>query len=115
MTDAVVIVLREVLEAMLLICMLMATSTAMGYRFRWMPGALALGAAGATLYALRLEQISMAFEGFGQEYLNSGLLIGIAIVLAAHNFVAVFQLRNPSATLPHRALTLIKVRGLSGL
>ena len=30
MTDAVVIVLREVLEAMLLICMLMATSTAMG-------------------------------------------------------------------------------------
>lgn len=82
MTDAVVIVLREVLEAMLLICMLMASSTAMGYRFRWMMLALLLGVCGATAYALRLEQISMAFEGFGQEIVNSTLLIAIAVLLA---------------------------------
>ncbi|MCP5358535.1 MAG: hypothetical protein H7A06_10370 [Pseudomonadales bacterium] len=107
MTDAVIIVLREVLEAMLLICMLMASSTAMGYRFRWMLPALALGACGATLYALRLEQISLAFEGFGQEYVNSTLLISIAIMLAAHNFLAVFQLRNLSGTVAYGPLVLV--------
>ena len=107
MTDAVVIVLREVLEAMLLICMLMASSTAMGYRFRWMAIALLLGVCGATAYALRLEQISMAFEGFGQEVVNSTLLIAIAVLLAAHNFLAVKQLKDSQYRIPYGLLLLV--------
>ena len=71
-----------------------------------MLGGLALGVGGATLYALGLEQISMAFEGFGQEYVNSALLVGIAVLLATHNFLAVFQLRNPSVMLAYRTLML---------
>lgn len=109
MTDAVIIVLREVLEATLLICMLMASSTAMGQRFRWMLVALLLGVGGATLYALRLEQISMSFDGFGQEIVNSSLLIGIALVLTAHNFLAVFQLRNLSTPLHYLPLALLSI------
>tara|TARA_R110001592_G_scaffold67058_4_gene205822 strand:+ start:493 stop:1305 length:813 start_codon:yes stop_codon:yes gene_type:complete len=107
MTDAVIIVLREVLEAMLLICMLMASSTAMGYRFRWMGLALLLGVCGATVYALRLEQISMAFEGFGQEIVNSTLLIAISVMLAAHNFLAIKQLNDPKYRIPYGLLLVV--------
>lgn len=89
MTSAVIIVLREVLEAMLLICMLMASSSAMGFRLRWLAPALIAGLSGALAYALLLEEISMAFEGFGQEIVNSLLLIATALLLAAHNFFAV--------------------------
>ncbi len=113
MTDAVVIVLREVLEAMLLICMLMASSTAMGYRFRWMGLALLFGVFGATAYALRLEQISMAFEGFGQEIVNSTLLIAIAVMLAAHNYLAVKQLYNPRYKVPYGLFLLVFVGTVS--
>ncbi len=101
MTDAVIIVLREVLEAMLLICMLMASSTAMGYRFRWMVLALLLGVCGATVYALSLEEISMAFDGFGQEIVNAVLLMTIAVLLAAHNFFATKQLMDTEYQVPY--------------
>lgn len=113
MTDAVVIVLREVLEAMLLICMLMASSTAMGYRFRWMILALVLGVCGATVYALRLEQISMAFDGFGQEIVNSTLLVTIAVLLAAHNYFAVKQLKDLRYRIPYGLLLLVFVGTVS--
>lgn len=109
MTDAVVIVLREVLEAMLLICMLMASSTAMGYRFRWMGLALLLGVCGATAYALNLEQISMAFEGFGQEIVNATLLIAISALLAVHNYLAVKQLVDLRYRMPYGPLLLVFV------
>lgn len=113
MTDAVVIVLREVLEAMLLICMLMASSTAMGYRFRWMIVALILGVSGATAYAFSFEQISMSFEGFGQEIVNSALLIAIAILLIGHNFLAVKQLSDLNKRTPYQLLFLVFVGTVS--
>ena len=113
MTDAVVIILREVLEAMLLICMLMASSTAMGFRFRWMGLALLVGVFGATAYAVRLEQISMAFDGFGQEIVNSALLIAIAALLAVHNYLAVRQLFNPQYRVPYGLLLLVVVGTVS--
>jgi len=87
--SAVIIVLREVLEGVLLICMLMASSSAMGYRLRWLPLALALGGAGAFSYAVGLEQISMAFGGLGQEIISAALLLAVAGLLIAHNFLAV--------------------------
>lgn len=113
MTDAVVIVLREVLEAMLLICMLMASSTAMGYRFRWLGLALLLGVCGATIYALGLERISMSFDGFGQEIVNATLLIAIAVLLAGHNYLAVKQLTDFSYRIPYGLLLLVFVGTVS--
>ncbi len=109
MTDAVVIVLREVLEAMLLICMLMATSTAMGYRFRWLVVALTVGVCSATLYALQLERISLSFDGFGQEIVNSSLLIAIGLLLAGHNFLVVRQLGNPAVSIPYPWLLFVAI------
>ncbi|OGT72393.1 MAG: hypothetical protein A3H44_05510 [Gammaproteobacteria bacterium RIFCSPLOWO2_02_FULL_57_10] len=101
MTSAVIIVLREVLEAMLLMCMLMASSSAMGFRLRWLVPALVAGLSGAVIYALLLEEISMSFDGFGQEIINSLLLVMTALLLAAHNFFAVKCLVTPSRIAAH--------------
>jgi len=113
MTDAVVIVLREVLEAMLLICMLMASSRAMGVRARWVVIGLVLGCLGASLYGLNLEWISMSFDGFGQELVNSGLLILIALMLAAHNFLAVQRIVDNTIKTPLVILLLICIGTVS--
>ncbi len=88
MISAVIIVLREVLEGVLLICMFMASATVMGQRLRWLPLALALGLAGAFSYAVFLEQISMLFEGLGQEIISATLLTAVALILLLHNFLA---------------------------
>lgn len=113
MIDAVVIVLREVLEAMLLICMLMASSMAMGVRARWLIAGLLLGCLGASFYGLNLEWISMSIEGFGQELLNSALLISIAILLAAHNFLAVQKIVDNTVKTPALILLLICIGAVS--
>lgn len=88
MTSAVIIVLREVLEAMLLICTLMASLSAMRIGLRWLPYGIAAGLVGAFFYAAFLGEISTALEGFGQEVVNASLLIAISLLLAFHNFVA---------------------------
>jgi high-affinity iron transporter len=96
MISAVIIVLREVLEGVLLICMLMASAAAMGHRLRWLPVALLLGFAGAFAYAVFLEQISMLFEGLGQEIVSATLLTAVALILLLHNFLAASHaLRSP--------------------
>ncbi|MDX1492303.1 MAG: FTR1 family protein [Pseudohongiellaceae bacterium] len=89
MTSAVIIILREVLEAMLLICTLMASARAVGLHIRWMPFAIVVGISGAFSYALFLSEISSSFDGFGQEIVNSALLITVTICLVVHNFVAI--------------------------
>lgn len=113
MTDAVIIVLREVLEAMLLICMLMATSTAMGVRVRWLGVALVLGCVGASLYGLNLEWVSMAFDGFGQEIVNSGLLICIALLLATHNFLATRKIIDNTSSTSYLLLMIVCIGAVS--
>jgi hypothetical protein len=60
----------------------------MGHRLRWLPVALVLGFAGAASYAVFLEQISMAFDGLGQEITSASLLLAVAGLLIVHNFLA---------------------------
>lgn len=115
MTSAVIIVLREVLEAMLLICMLMASSSAMGFKLRWLVPALLAGLSGALAYALLLEQISMSFEGFGQEIVNSLLLIMTSILLAAHNFFAVRSLVSSNGPGAHSQAVLAVLIGAAAM
>lgn len=108
MTSAVIIVLREVLEAVLIICMLLASSSALGLRFRWLPPALLAGLVGALAYALSLEQISMAFEGFGQEIVNAVLLLMITVLLLAHNILAMREFKAPGVSrLPMLSLAIL--------
>ncbi|MDO9319658.1 MAG: FTR1 family protein [Gammaproteobacteria bacterium] len=108
MTSAVIIVLREVLEAVLIICMLLASSRALGLRFRWLPPALLAGLAGAFIYAVFLEDISQAFEGFGQEIVNAVLLLLITLLLLAHNILAMREFKAPQiARLPTLSLLIL--------
>jgi high-affinity iron transporter len=108
MTSALIIVLREVLEAVLIICMLLASSSALGLRFRWLPPALLAGLTGALVYALSLEEISMAFEGFGQEIVNAAILLLIMLLLLAHNILAMREFKAPkTARLPALSLLVL--------
>lgn len=107
MINAVIIVLREVLEGVLLICMLMASARAMGHRLRWLPVALALGIAGAFSYGLFLEQISMSFDGLGQEITSATLLLSVSILLIVHNFQAIYFSRMPEQQSPSMSVLLV--------
>jgi len=102
--SAVIIVLREVLEGVLMICMLMASASAMGHRLRWLPAALVLGFFGAFSYAVFLEQISMAFDGLGQEIISASLLLAVAVLLIVHNFLATRHASLPEASAPALAV-----------
>lgn len=109
MISAVIIVLREVLEGVLLICMLMASASAMGHRLRWLPLALGLGFAGAFSYAVFLEQISMAFDGLGQEIISASLLLAVAALLVVHNFLAARHAVTPAPDVPVVAVLAVCV------
>lgn len=69
--NAVIIILREVLEAALIISVFLALSQLLNRNLWWMLLALVLGFSGAYLYAVNLSQISMAMGGTGQELLNA--------------------------------------------
>lgn len=81
--NAVIIVLREVLEASLIISVFLALSQLLNRNQWWMLLALLLGFGGAYFYAINLSAISMAVEGTGQEILNACLhsLIFIALLV----------------------------------
>ncbi|MDP1931598.1 MAG: hypothetical protein Q8L60_09085 [Gammaproteobacteria bacterium] len=115
MTSAVIIVLREVLEAMLLICMLMASSSAMKLTLRWLVPALVAGLGGALAYAVFLESISMSFEGFGQEIINSSLLVATMLLLAAHNFFVIRYLNSPTSIANDSCLLVFVLVGAAAL
>jgi high-affinity iron transporter len=81
MIDAVVIVLREVMEAMLVCCVLLASSHALGARHFWLLAVTACAFAGAFLYAANLAEVTTLFEGRGQELVNVILLIVSSVSL----------------------------------
>jgi high-affinity iron transporter len=71
--NAVIITLREVLEAALLTSMLLVLCQLMKKDKRWVILALGFGLIGAYAYASNIQTISNLFEGVGQEILNAGL------------------------------------------
>lgn len=81
--DSVVIVLREVLEAALLISVLLAASRRLALpRPRFGLG-IGLGILGAALFAASLRTISGWFDGAGYEVVNSALQLLIYIAVLA--------------------------------
>lgn len=76
MVDAVLLVLREVLEAALMFSLLLALSRRYDLRAHWSLLALILGIIGSLLLANYAYEISDAMEGMGQELLNA-LLFGV--------------------------------------
>jgi len=106
---SVIIVLREVLEASLLISILAAISGSLGLSRRWVAWALGLGAAGAVTYSLGINTVSDWFDGMGQEVFSAAMQFLIYLLLAAFT-LAVFgrsKNRRPPVALMPLLMTVI--------
>ncbi|WP_339616151.1 FTR1 family protein [uncultured Gilvimarinus sp.] len=84
MLHSVIIVLREVLEASMLISLLLAASAHVGITRAWIWLALAFGLTGAWLLSRFGSSISSLFDGMGQETVNV-MLLGLVIVSLLSN------------------------------
>jgi high-affinity iron transporter len=82
---AAIIVLREVIEAALVIGIVLAATRGVESRGRYVAGGVALGLLGAVLVALFAEAIAGTFEGIGQEVLNAAVLLTATALLGWHN------------------------------
>lgn len=71
--NSVIFVLREVLEAALIISVLLALSQNQGLSKKWLVPAVFVGLVFAGIYASQLSLISSYFAGVGQELVNAGL------------------------------------------
>lgn len=93
--EAVVIILREVLEAALLISLLLAVARTLKLGIGWLAPAAVMGFTGATLYAVNIGWISEQFDYSGQELLNALMqgLIWFSVSL-------LFALSGKSSTQP---------------
>lgn len=103
LVNSVIIVLREVLEAALMIGVLLAVSRFLQLSSRWVFFALLFGLSGAMAYGYFLDPVSELFEGVGQELFNAALQFAIFSVLAVIVFHIARHLgepRNQGSLLP---------------
>ncbi len=97
MLDAVLLVLREVLEAALIISLLLALSYQFQLRFGWSLYAIVFGIAGSWLLAQYAYEISDAFEGTGQELINAALYSVVVICIAALSILILSRKIKPQS------------------
>lgn len=78
-----IMILRETIEAVLLISILTAVSRHLRRGLAWLPLALVLGVPFALLYAANMRAVSEWFGHFGQEVVNAALnaAIGLSVVV----------------------------------
>jgi high-affinity iron transporter len=95
LVNSVIIVLREVLEAALMISVLLAVSRFLQLGSRWTVFALLFGLIGAATYGYFLDSVSELFEGVGQELVNAMLQFAVFAALAAVAFLIACQLEPP--------------------
>jgi high-affinity iron transporter len=98
--NSVVIVLREALEAALMISILLALSRILDIRVRWVAVALVLGLLSAALYGASLSAISDLFDGVGQEVANATLQFLVFASLVYCLYLLSRNQQPASATLP---------------
>lgn len=85
MLSALIIVLREVLEASLIIGIVMAASRGVARRGLWVLAGVGAGIAGSLVVAGFADAIAMAVSGVGQELFNAGVLLLATVMLGWHN------------------------------
>ncbi len=85
MIGSFVIVLREVLEAALVVGIVAAAVKGLPHRGRWVSTGVALGIAGAATVAAGIGEISRLAHGSGQEIFSSAVLFAAGLMLAWHN------------------------------
>ena len=85
MFAAFFIVLREVLEAALIVGIVLAAARGVPRRGWWVSAGIAAGAVGSLVVAGFAEAIAMALEGIGQEIFNASVLLLACVMLGWHN------------------------------
>jgi high-affinity iron transporter len=85
MLAVAIIVFREVFEAALIVGIVMAASSRVPRRGRWILAGIAAGVAGAALVAGFAGTIAAAASGVGQELLNATVLLCAVLMLGWHN------------------------------
>jgi len=85
MAGALIIVLREAIEAGLIIGIVLAATRGIPLRTRYVAGGIFVGLLGAILVAFFAGAISNALAGSGQEVFNAAVLGLAVIMLAWHN------------------------------
>jgi high-affinity iron transporter len=85
MLAALIIVFREVIEAGLIVGIVLAATTGVPHRGRWVAGGVAAGVLGACLVAAFAGQIANLFSGSGQELFNASILSLAVLMLTWHN------------------------------
>src|ERR1700758_4942207 len=85
MLAALIIVFREVFEAGLIVGIVLAVTSSVPNRNRWIGGGVLAGVVAACLVAAFAGALSQLFEGMGQELFNAAIL-GVAVVMLTwHN------------------------------
>jgi high-affinity iron transporter len=82
---SLVIVFREVFEAGLIIGIVMAVTSGVAGRGRWVAGGVVAGVLGSCIVALFTSGISQLFHGNGQELFNACILGFAVLMLGWHN------------------------------
>jgi high-affinity iron transporter len=105
---SVIIVLREVLEAALLISILSALSATHGISRRWIVWALACGILSAIGLGHSIDAVSEWFDGVGQEVINAFMQFAIYLFMA----IFAFLIRAPAGNGRHHTPVLPVVMAL---
>jgi high-affinity iron transporter len=105
--NSVVIVLREVLEAALMLSVLLASERFLHIHRRWVLPALLLGLAGAATYGYFLDSVSELFDGVGQEVCNALLQFATFVLIALLAFQIPQQLRSAPRRTSNRIALLM--------
>lgn len=81
--NSVILILREVLEAAVLVSVLLALSRSLGQGFRWVWWSLPLALVGSLWFATSMDTLTDALDGAGQEVANAALqvLVFVSIVV----------------------------------
>jgi high-affinity iron transporter len=85
MIASLIIVFREVIEAGLIVGIVLAVTSGVPRRGRWVMAGIIAGVAGAMLVAAFAGALSNALAGVGQEIFNASILALAVVMLAWHN------------------------------
>lgn len=98
--DTIVLVLRETLEAGILIALLLSITNDKGIGKLWLWAGLILGALSAYAYSHSYDCISESLEYAGQEVLNAAILLTISLCLMSIVFWLIFRITYFNRIMP---------------
>jgi high-affinity iron transporter len=104
--NSVILVLREVLEAAILVSVLLALSFNLRLGLRWLWCSLPPALVGAFWFAYALDDITDALDGAGQEVVNAGLQILVYLLTLGIVALVVGLAASPHGT-KRRALQVL--------